>query len=84
MGRYVLTPDIFDKIDETEPGVGGEIQLTDALQKLDSIYGVTFEGRTYDIGNRLEWLKTSIEFAMDDEESKADLIEYMKEIVNGA
>ena len=83
MGRYVLTPDIFDKIDETEPGVGGEIQLTDALQKLDSIYGVTFEGRTYDIGNRLEWLKTSIEFAMDDEESKADLIEYMKEIVNG-
>ena len=55
-----------------------------SLQKLDSIYGVTFEGRTYDIGNRLEWLKTSIEFAMDDEESKADLIEYMKEIVNGA
>ena len=37
MGRYVLTPGIFDKIDETEPGVGGEIQLTDALQKLDSI-----------------------------------------------
>ena len=49
MGRYVLTPDIFDKIDETEAGVGGEIQLTDALQKLDSIYGVTFEGKTYDI-----------------------------------
>ena len=45
MGRYVLTPDIFDKIDETEPGVGGEIQLTDALQKLDSIYGVTFRQR---------------------------------------
>ena len=63
MGRYVLTPDIFDKIDETEAGVGDEIQLTDALQKLDSIYGVAFEGRTYDIGNRLEWLKTSIEFA---------------------
>ena len=58
MGRYVLTPDIFDKIDETEPGVGGEIQLTDALQKLNSIYGVTFEGKTYDIGNRLEWLIT--------------------------
>ena len=83
MGRYVLTPDIFDKIDETEPGVGGEIQLTDALQKLDSIYGVTFEGKTYDIGNRLEWLKTSIEFAMDDPKSKDDLIEYMKEIING-
>lgn len=49
MGRYVLTPDIFDKIDETEPGVGGEIQLTDAMSKLDSIYGATFEGKTYDI-----------------------------------
>lgn len=83
MGRYVLTPDIFDKIDETEPGVGGEIQLTDALQKLDAIYGVTFEGKTYDIGNRFEWLKTSIEFAMDDPESKEDLINYMKEMING-
>ena len=81
MGRYVLTPDIFDKIEETEPGVGGEIQLTDALQKLDSIYGVTFEGKTYDIGNRLEWLKTSIEFALDDNEFKDDLIDYMKRYI---
>ena len=84
MGRYVLKPDIFDKIDETEPGVGGEIQLTDALSKLDAIYGVTFEGKTYDIGNRFEWLKTSIEFAMDDPESKDDLIEYMKEMIKEA
>ena len=83
MGRYVLTPDIFDKIDETEPGVGGEIQLTDALSKLDAIYGNTFEGKTYDIGNRLEWLKTSIEFAMDDPESRENLIQYMKDVVNG-
>jgi len=81
MGRYVLTPDIFDKIDETEPGVGGEIQLTDALQKLDSIYGVTFEGKTYDIGNRLEWLKTSIEFALDDNEFRDDLVEYLKNYI---
>ena len=81
MGRYVLTPDIFDKLDETEPGVGGEIQLTDALQKLDSIYGVTFEGKTYDIGNRLEWLKTSIEFAMDDEESGKDLKEFIDSFI---
>lgn len=81
MGRYVLTPDIFDKIDETEAGVGGEIQLTDALQKLDSIYGVTFDGKTYDIGNRFEWLKTSIEYALDDEEFKEDLVEYMKDYI---
>ena len=81
MGRYVLTPDIFDKINETEPGVGGEIQLTDALQKLDSIYGVTFKGKTYDIANRLEWLKTSIEFALDDNEFRDDLVEYMKNYI---
>ena len=81
MGRYVLTPDIFDKLDETEPGVGGEIQLTDALQKLDSIYGVTFEGKTYDIGNRLEWLKTSIEFAMDDEDSKREIKEFISNFI---
>lgn len=81
MGRYVLTPDIFDKIDETEAGVGGEIQLTDALQKLDSIYGVTFEGKTYDIGNRLEWLKTSIEFALDDEEFKNNLVGYIESYI---
>lgn len=81
MGRYVLTPNIFDLIDETEPGVGGEIQLTDALSKLDVIYGDVFKGKTYDIGNRLDWLKTSIEFALDDKESKDDLIEYLKGIL---
>jgi len=81
MGRYVLTPDIFDKIDETEAGVGGEIQLTDALQKLDLIYGVAFEGRTYDIGNRFEWLKTSIEFALDDDEFRDNLVSYMKSYI---
>lgn len=57
--------------------LGGEIQLTDALSKLDKIYGVAFEGKTYDIGNRLEWLKTSIEFAMDTD-AKDELKEYMR------
>ena len=82
MGRYVLTSDIFDKLKETEAGVGGEIQLTDALSKLDSIYGLVFDGKTYDIGNRVEWLKTSIEFAMDDEGSKDDLVEFMRTFTN--
>ena len=81
MERYVLTPDIFDKLDETEAGYGGEIQLTDALQKLDSIYGVAFKGKTYDIGNRLEWLKTSIEFALDNNEFRDDLVSYMKSYI---
>ena len=74
-------PDIFDKIDETEPGVGGEIQLTDALSRLDVVYGNTFEGKTYDIGNRFEWLKTSIVFAMDDEDSKRELKEFITNFI---
>ena len=78
MGRYVLPPDIFDKIDETEAGVGGEIQLTDALQKLDSIYRVASEGRIHDIGNRFELLKTSVEFALDGDDLRDDLVSYMK------
>ena len=49
MSRYVLTPNIFDRTYETEPNLGGEIQLTDALQKLDSIYRTTFYGKTYDM-----------------------------------
>lgn len=81
MGRYVLTPDIFDHIENTKPGFGGEIQLTDAMAKLDDLYGQIFQGKTYDIGNRIEWLKTSIEFAMDDDEAKNDLIKYLKDIV---
>lgn len=78
MGRYVLTPDIFGKIEETEPGKGGEIQLTDALSKLDTIYGAVFDGKSYDIGNRIEWLETSLEFAMSDETAKEELTNYIK------
>jgi len=81
MGRYVLTNDIFEHIENTEPGFGGEIQLTDAMAKLDNIYGDVFKGKTYDIGNRIEWLKTSIEFAMDDEEAKSELTKYLKDII---
>ena len=58
--------------------MGGEIQLTDALQKLDSIYEAAFEGRPYDISNRFEWLKTSIEFAQDDDEFRDDLASTLK------
>ena len=78
MGRYVLTPDIFEKIENTEPGKGGEIQLTDALSKLDSIYGAVFDGKSYDIGNRIEWLETSLEFAMCDEDARKDLTNYIQ------
>ena len=77
-GRYVLTADIFDKINQTEPGFNGEVQLTDAMSKLDELYGVKFTGKVFNIENRIEWLKSSIDFAMDDDEFKDDLIGYMK------
>lgn len=80
-GRYVLTPDIFDKIKETEVGIGDELHLTDALSKLDEVYGVIFDGKSFSMDDRLEWLKTSIRFALDDDEFNKDLIEYMKTFI---
>ncbi len=78
MGRYLLTSNIFEAIEETQPGKGGEIQLTDALSKLNKVYGAVYDGKSYDIGNRLEWLETSLKFAMDDPEAKDDLTNYIK------
>ena len=78
MGRYVLTPDIFDCIENVEPGYGREIQLTDALSKLDEIYGQVFKGQSYDIGNRIDWLKTSLRFALEDEKAKDEILNFIK------
>lgn len=66
-GAYVLTADVFSAIQRTEPGVNGEVQLTDSLQILARerpVYGMVFSGRRYDIGDRFLWLKTNIELAM--------------------
>ncbi|KZX17595.1 UTP--glucose-1-phosphate uridylyltransferase GalU [Methanobrevibacter filiformis] len=81
MGRYVLSNEVFDLLKSTNPGHGGEIQLTDALAKLSSIYGYAFNGKSHDIGNRIDWLKTSLEFALCDENAKDGLIEFMKETI---
>ena len=78
VGRYVLTPDIFDKLKETEPGFNDEVQLTDAISKFDDVYGVNYHGKVFNIENRMGWLKSSIDFALDDGEFKDDLIGYMK------
>ncbi len=80
-GRYVLESDIFDHIAEVEPGVGGEIQLTDAMRQLDSIYGHIFDGKIYDIGNNVEWLKSSLEIALQDPDVNGELREYLKNIL---
>ena len=67
MGRYVFTPAIFESIDRTKPGAGGEIQLTDAigglLPELD-VYGYTFDEGRYDIGSKLDYLRATVELAL--------------------
>ncbi len=67
IGRYILTPKIFDKLEQTARGAGGEIQLTDAIQALmeeQAIYGYEFEGTRYDAGTTMGWLKASVELAL--------------------
>jgi len=68
MGRYVLTPEIFDAIDQVDPGAGGEIQLTDAMALLleeQTIYGHVFEHGRYDIGDKLDYLRATVELAIE-------------------
>ena len=77
-GRYVLTSDIFDKLRNTQPGVGGEIQLTDAINEQDNVYATAFEGKIYDIGNNIEWLKSSIDMALESEKERDLIIEHMR------
>lgn len=84
-GRYILTPKIFDLLAVQERGVGNEIQLTDALQtmlKHENVYAQIFEGESYDIGEKLGYLKTIIEFAIEREDLKDDLVQFMKKIVS--
>ncbi|MDD3985451.1 MAG: UTP--glucose-1-phosphate uridylyltransferase GalU [Methanobacterium sp.] len=80
-GRYILTAEIFDHIENLNPGIGGEMQLTDAMKSLKKIYGHVFDGKIYDIGNTLEWLKSSIEFALEDPEVRENLRSYMADMV---
>lgn len=85
IGRYVLEPQIFDCIERTKPGHGGEIQLTDALRLLKEerdIFAYEFTGSRYDIGNKLDWLKTNIDFALADSEIRDDLMSYLRTTVN--
>jgi UTP--glucose-1-phosphate uridylyltransferase len=85
MGRYILPPEIFDCIERTKMGKGGEIQLTDALQLLRKqrrIYAYKFEGRRFDLGNKMDWLKTNIEIAMERKKFHDELISFMKKIVS--
>jgi len=79
LGRYILTPAIFDAIERTPPGKGNEIQLTDALRLAKGkIYAQVYKGRRYDIGNKLDWLKSNIELSLADERFNNALEEFLK------
>jgi UTP--glucose-1-phosphate uridylyltransferase len=81
VGRYILTPEIFGALESTAPGSGGEIQLTDGLKKLlesRPIYGYRFEGKRYDAGDKLGFLKATVEFALDREDLGEAFRVYLK------
>lgn len=86
IGRYVLRPEIFDIIDQLEPGRGGEYQLTDALNVLANgdgerpVYGVVFHGRRYDTGDRASWIKANLLLGVDNDELGAELSDWVIEL----
>lgn len=85
MGRYVLTPEIFRLLDRQETGAGGEIQLTDAIQKLNEIqrvFAYDFEGKRYDVGEKFGFVKTTIEFALQHKDLHDDMLDYLQNLVS--
>lgn len=87
MGRYVFTPEIFKFLEEQEIGAGGEIQLTDAIQKLNAIqrvFAYDFEGKRYDVGEKLGFIQTTIEFALQHEDLRENLLDIMDQLVKEA
>jgi UTP--glucose-1-phosphate uridylyltransferase len=85
MGRYILTPEIFMFLEQQETGAGGEIQLTDAIQKLNQIqrvFAYDFEGKRYDVGEKIGFVKTTIEFALQDPQLRSEILPYLEEMIN--
>jgi UTP--glucose-1-phosphate uridylyltransferase len=84
IGRYILTPQIFKFLEEQERGAGGEIQLTDAIQKLNQVqrvFAYEFEGNRYDVGEKLGFVQTTIDFALQNEDIREELLNYMKKVI---
>ncbi len=84
IGRYVLTPEIFEALRQLEPGVGGEIQLTDAINVLaqeQAVYAHVFEGGRFDVGNKLDYVKATIEIAIDRDDIGKDLRRWLADLV---
>lgn len=90
IGRYVLSPKVFEVLEKTEPGRGDEIQLTDALQTLaqgqgegEGVYGVVFKGRRFDTGDKLSYLKANVILAAENDDLGEDLRQWIKEFAAG-
>lgn len=84
MGRYILTPEIFEFLEDQEEGAGGEIQLTDAIQKLNEAHGVfayDFEGIRYDVGEKLGFIMTTVDFALQNEDLRKPLLHSLETIL---
>ncbi|MGZ9772952.1 UTP--glucose-1-phosphate uridylyltransferase GalU [Bacillus toyonensis] len=84
MGRYVLTPEIFTFLENQQTGAGGEIQLTDAIQRLNEIqrvFAYDFEGKRYDVGEKLGFIQTTIEMALQHDGLKNELLSYMEKLL---
>ncbi len=84
MGRYVLTPRVFETIADTKPGRGGEIQLTDAIKGLipdEKVFGYTFSDGRFDAGNKIDFLKATVEFALERDDLGADFRAFLEEVV---
>lgn len=84
LGRYVITPEVFDVLEQTKPGKGGEIQLTDALRVMahnGSVYAYNFTGKRYDTGNKLGYLKATVEFAIRRPDLGPQFRQYLKDLL---
>ncbi len=87
LGRYIIKPEVFAILENTKPGKGGEVQLTDALKvlaKLDAVYAYAFDGKRYDLGDKLGFLKATVEFALRREDLGPAFRTYLRELVTGA
>jgi UTP--glucose-1-phosphate uridylyltransferase len=83
IGRYILTPKIFDKLEQTQRGAGGEIQLTDAIADLmqeQAVFAYEFEGTRYDAGTTMGWLKASVELALQRPDLASEFRTYLQEL----
>ncbi|WP_226529250.1 UTP--glucose-1-phosphate uridylyltransferase GalU [Metabacillus niabensis] len=84
LGRYILSPEILDLLAVQEPGSGGEIQLTDALKQLSTqqrVLAYHFKGKRYDVGDKLGFIKATIDFSLQREDLKTELLDYLEKIV---